>query len=414
MRILFTTAPGMGHLHPMVPFAKALQDAGHEVAFASAESFRPIIEKLGFKAFASGLDWLESQAELTFPELSSMPLEQQQLWFFTEIFANVAAQRMLPDLLARCESWQPDLIVRNDYEFAGCVAAECFGIPHAAIGLDLFLSQAVQESLIGPQLSRLREAAGLSPHSPMEMLYRYLYLSLMPPGYQFADMLQVPVAHALRPSNFDRSVSDELPQWLNQLPPRPTVYATLGTVFNRVPEIFRTIIEGLRDEPLNLIMTVGAGQDAAQFAPLPANIYVETYIPQSLLFPRCEMVILNGSCNTVISALSYGLPLLLIPMGSTQPLHAMRCATLGVGCVLKPRGLFDGYLYNRAYAELSPEAVRVTVKELLQNPSYRQSAQRLRQEMQSLPGTERAVELLLKLAAEKTPQFACAKQMRDA
>ena len=35
MRILFVSAPLLGHLNPMVPFIQATQDAGHEVRVAT-------------------------------------------------------------------------------------------------------------------------------------------------------------------------------------------------------------------------------------------------------------------------------------------------------------------------------------------------------------------------------------------
>lgn len=35
MRVLFTSAPMLGHFHPLVPFAHALADTGHDVAFAA-------------------------------------------------------------------------------------------------------------------------------------------------------------------------------------------------------------------------------------------------------------------------------------------------------------------------------------------------------------------------------------------
>ena len=41
MRVLFTTQPIPSHLHPLVPLARALADAGHDVAFATARSFLP-------------------------------------------------------------------------------------------------------------------------------------------------------------------------------------------------------------------------------------------------------------------------------------------------------------------------------------------------------------------------------------
>ena len=42
MRVLFTTQPGAGHFHPLVPLAQALRDVGHDVAFAGAP-FLPIL-----------------------------------------------------------------------------------------------------------------------------------------------------------------------------------------------------------------------------------------------------------------------------------------------------------------------------------------------------------------------------------
>ena len=41
MRVLFTTLPYSGHVHPLVPFARALADAGHDVAFAARAAFAP-------------------------------------------------------------------------------------------------------------------------------------------------------------------------------------------------------------------------------------------------------------------------------------------------------------------------------------------------------------------------------------
>jgi hypothetical protein len=47
MRVLVTTQPAIGHLHPLVPVAGALGDAGHEVAVCTAPSFRGNVEAFG-------------------------------------------------------------------------------------------------------------------------------------------------------------------------------------------------------------------------------------------------------------------------------------------------------------------------------------------------------------------------------
>ena len=56
MRVLFTTNPGSGHWHPLVPFAEALQTAGHEVAFATTPAACTSIAGLGFRCIPVGAE----------------------------------------------------------------------------------------------------------------------------------------------------------------------------------------------------------------------------------------------------------------------------------------------------------------------------------------------------------------------
>jgi UDP:flavonoid glycosyltransferase YjiC (YdhE family) len=56
MRVLFTTNHGSGHWHPLIPFAHALEAAGHEVAFAAAPTPGAAIGALGFRYFTVGRD----------------------------------------------------------------------------------------------------------------------------------------------------------------------------------------------------------------------------------------------------------------------------------------------------------------------------------------------------------------------
>ena len=79
MRVLFTTQPGSGMFNPLVPFARALVDAGHDVAFACADCFRPDVEAAGFAAFPAGLDWRNDQMTRCFPD-APPPGPARMLW----------------------------------------------------------------------------------------------------------------------------------------------------------------------------------------------------------------------------------------------------------------------------------------------------------------------------------------------
>jgi MGT family glycosyltransferase len=232
------------------------------------------------------------------------------------------------------------------------------------------------------------------------MLYRHLYLTITPPSYQFPEFSLPPHSYSLQSLGFDRSSDEGLPDWVREMDDQPTVYATLGTVYQD-REIFQAILDGLGGEPVNLIMTLGRNRDTTQFGPQPPNVHIEQYIPQTLLFPYCDMAITSGSYNTHTSALAHGLPLLVIPISDTQPFHALRCVDLGVGLALTRPGQYEKVLAGRR-KDLSPETVREAVYQILRSPSYRQQAQRIQEEVQSLPDPETAVEFMTKLAREKT------------
>ncbi len=387
-------------MHAMMPVLQAMQQAGHEVAVASSKTFRSLVERVGLRSFEAGLDWFEPEVAQTFPEVETLSPLEWRYWFVQVLYSDVAPHAMASDLFEICESWQPDLLARNDYEFSACVVAEKLGLPCATLSIDLFLRPAMWESLIGDQLAYLRSAYGLPPYPSVDMLYRYLYLTITPPSYQFPDFALPPHSYALRTLGFDRSGDEGLPGWVREMPDQPTVYATIGTVYQE-RDIFQAILDGLGGEPVNLIVTLGRGRDTTQFGPQPPNVHIEQYIPQTLLFEHCAMAITSGSYNTHTSALAHGLPLLVIPISDTQPLHAQRCVDLGVGLALTRPGQYEDELKGRR-KDLSAETVREAVFEIVRNPSYRQRARQIQKEVQALPGPEIAVELMTRLAGEKT------------
>lgn len=391
MRVLFTTNPGSGHWHPLVPFAEALRTAGHEVAFASAPSACAAISALGFRSFLAGEDETAEEAQARQERATSLPGTEPAAWNWQHIFAGVWAERRLPDLLTVCREWEPAVLVREDMEFTGCIAAEQAGLPHAVIQVTAWRPW-FHPLVVGP-LNRLRESVGLPFDEDLAMLYRYLLIVPAPPSYHDPAHPLPSTAHAVRHVAFDRSGNEPLPAWTRDSPDRPVVYATMGTAFNRVAGILAAIVAGLRDEPMTLIVTTGRDQDPDSFGPQPPNVHIERYVPQSLLFPHCHLVVTHGGSGTVLTALGHGLPMVIIPISADQPDNAHRCAQLGLARVLAPD-------------DRSPEAIRDAVREVLRDARYRQNAERLREEMERLPAPAQAVGWLERLAAETQPMVA--------
>ncbi|MDP8975562.1 MAG: glycosyltransferase [Actinomycetota bacterium] len=387
MRFLFTCVPGHGHLHPMVPLARALEAAGQEVALATAKRFCQRVARVGFTAFPAGLGRGEVMAA-TLGSPGAAPLGSGDGWRFgAHMFAAVAAPAKVPDLVAVIRRWGPDLVIHDVTDFAGPVAAASTGRPWAAHSLGPIFPLELSR-LAGHLVAALWAEWNVEP-GPLGGMFRHLYLDICPPSLQHPDIDQIgDVARPLRPVPFDAGATEALPAWVDELPPRPTVYATLGTVDNHAPGVIEAVVEGLRDDSLNLVVTVGPDRDPSELGPQPANVHVERYIPQSLLLPGCHAVVTHGGSGTILAALAHGLPLLVVPQGANQYRNAERCVAVGAALRLLPD-------------EVTPEAVRRAVTALLGRPAQREAARRLAREISLMPGPEEGAALVEELARRK-------------
>src|SRR5688572_32258255 len=111
MRFLFTTIPGSGHFHPMVPTARALQARGHDVAFAASPTFAPAIEGAGFAAHPAGPAWLENLGD---------PVMQKIL--AGEFFVDLVRMGMVEGVVRAAAGREADAIVRGGAEIGGLLA----------------------------------------------------------------------------------------------------------------------------------------------------------------------------------------------------------------------------------------------------------------------------------------------------
>jgi UDP:flavonoid glycosyltransferase YjiC (YdhE family) len=396
MRVLFTVQPSTGHLHPLVPVARALSEAGHEVAVCSSPSFRADVEAFGLAHLDAGLDWITSDHS-TWTAFPPMPPPGPEFGkFVVTVFADITAQRMAPDVITIAAEWRPDLIVREAMEYGGCLSAEALGIPHASIagnGYSAVDSPEVHyfpgnRHLVAEPMARHRAELGLPADPANEMPFRHLHLCFTPPAWDGADAPRPGNAAFLRHENAAKA-DTSLPAWVDELTDRPLVFASLGTVFNTTPGVLEAIIAALLSEPVNLIVAVGPDQDPARFGVVPANVRLTRYVPQAELLPRCAAFVTHGGFNSVKESLIAGVPMVVVPITADQPYCAQRCAALGVGEAI-------------GADERTPERIRAATRAVLGAGQHRASALAFRDEMLALPGTDHAVELLERLAAQQT------------
>ncbi|HYI16225.1 MAG TPA: nucleotide disphospho-sugar-binding domain-containing protein [Thermomicrobiales bacterium] len=393
MRVLATLQPGLGHFHPLIPLARLLADRGHEVVFACSAAFGPTVAAAGFQSVPAGIDWLSAEIESAFPAIRDIPPgPARYAWGRQHLFADITARAMVPDLLDFARQWQPAVIVRDAAEYGGYLAAEVLDLPHAVVRTDSGSAAFAARGDVAAPLTAARAALGLPPDPDVIGPFRYLGLSFAGPLDDPA-ILDAPTTHRLRPGVETADELDAGIPWPGQLPARPLVYGTLGTVYNRLTNIFDAIMAGLRDADINLLLTIGHSLDPAQFGPQPGHIRIERYIPQATLLPACDLVLTHGGYGTVSAALAHGLPLVMLPISADQPQNARRCVTLGVGQMLGPD-------------ERTPEAIRNAVQSVLTDPSYRARSVAVRETIERLPDIATGVALLERLAHERRPLVA--------
>ena len=358
MRILFTFVGGRGHFEPLVPIARAAVAAGHVVAFASG-SLMPVIEAAGFTGFTvAPLRRLPARRPLQGVDM------ERELRMLREALLGSAARERVPAVLELCARWRPDVLVCDEADLGSMVAAERLGLPYATV------IENAAGSLITPELVTEAIDALRGEHVVPTGARPPLVLSPFPPSLRDPAFPLPAGAVSLRPSLERAAPPDRIDG---------AVFFTLGTVFNvEAGDLFTRVLAGLQEVRRDVIVTVGDELDPAELGPQPAHVHVVRFVPMGAALPQCAAVVSHGGSGSVVAALAHGLPSVLLPMGADQPGNAERCEALGVARVLD-------------VVRATPDDVRAAVEAVLTQPSYREAAERLRDEIAALPGPDHAV-----------------------
>ena len=355
MRVLFSTTPLDGHFRPLLPLARALRERGHAIAFATAASWHPIVEAEGFEALAAGADHTAARAvrlDAGWDAIQALPALDRRPYVFSYLFAQGHAPLKLPELLDAARAWRAEALVYESGDLAAPVTAASLGLPSVNHGFGTMVSLSILERA-APAVATLWRSAGVEP-APYAGAFEGLYVDVVPP--LLAEDRPLGPSFSLR---LDGGEPVEPPPWLEQLP-RPLVYATMGTVFNR-PASFAPLVDGLACAGVGALLTVGRNVNPASLGDVSPNVRVEQFVPQAQVLASCAAVVSHGGSGTLLGALAAGLPLVLIPQGADQFENAARCERAGAAVVLAPDGV-------------TGDAVAAAVRLVLSEPAYTEAA----------------------------------------
>jgi UDP:flavonoid glycosyltransferase YjiC (YdhE family) len=154
-------------------------------------------------------------------------------------------------------------------------------------------------------------------------------------------------------------------EWRSPWPeedPRPLVVVSLSSTYMAQERLLARAIEGLGRLDARVLVTTGPAIDPASL-PAAANTAVVRSAPHAQLFPDAAVVVTHAGMGTVTRALAAGVPLVCLPMGRDQLDVAARVVHAGAGLRLRPGA--------------RPAAIAIAVTRVLNDPGFRDAAQRI-------------------------------------
>ncbi|MBW8795390.1 MAG: glycosyltransferase [Streptomyces sp.] len=387
-RFLIYTAPGSGHVYPLIPTLLELRDDGHDIVVFAEESSLDTLRTLGFGAVAIHPE-IEKREDDTWKARTPIGALRRSVAMYVDRTRYEAA-----DLRNALAQWQPDVIALDNNCWGAAAAAEASGLPWAQVATFLLplttrdappfgLGLKPARNWVGrlrdevlrqgalplfnsalPPVNKLRRELGLSKVRSVPDLYMTapLVLSYTAQPLEYPRTELPPSVRFVGPSSWDPAADDEEPEWLARIK-RPIVLVTVSTVFQDDSKLIQAALDALADEPYDVVVTT-ASVDPSRFN-APANAHLVRFVPHSLVLRRAACVVCHGGMGITQKSLLAGVPVCIVPFGRDQIEVARRVDLAGAGTRLPAGRLNPGRLREAVRQAMTKKQQTVQVAERL-------------------------------------------------
>jgi MGT family glycosyltransferase len=407
--ILSFSSPG--HYYPLTALGRRLQTRGHEVVyFQVADLERPIR--------AAGLEFRQIGRE-DFPP-GALRARDEEVGKLKGVAAlrcglrgiDRKARMLFRDAPAAIRDAGVDSLIVDQIEMAGGTVAEYLGLPFvsAAAALPVNLDTSVPPctlpwshsvglwarfrnwtgnaafewifSGVRRTINRQRRAWGLPAVRGLNgTLSGLAQVAQLPAALELPGRHLPPGFHHTGPWTDAAGREPVDFPWERLDPSRRLVYASMGTLQNGILQTFRMMAEACAGLDLQLVISLGGGQDPALLGDLPGAPIVVGYAPQLELIRQSVLTISHGGLNTALESLACGVPMVVLPVTYDQP---------GVGTRIEWSGAGRSIPVGRLTVARLRDAVRL----VLGNPVYRLRARHLQRSIEAADGLDRAADVI--------------------
>lgn len=416
--------PAIGHLNPICALGKELKRRGHRVTLFQVPEMENKLKttELEFQQIGAA-EFKPGEVAKFYKELgekSGIPGLKLIINFFTkEIGMHF---RELPEVLKKANV---EALVVDQTTYAGGTVADFLGLPYVTVCNALLINR---EEGVPPYFTkwtyntawwaRLRNRVGnsllnrltypiweavqnqrrqwnLKPYLNRNNIGSNLaQICQLPPGYDFPRVELAECFHYVGPlqdpSRKELISFSSVSFPFEKLTGQPLIYAALGTLQNRKPEIFQCIAEACVGLEAQLVISLGNPDNQDYDIDLPGSPIVVPFAPQQQLIDKAALVVTHAGMNTTLGALSSGVPMVAIPITSEQPGIAMRTAWSGAGEAISLK-------------KLTVSKLRETIKRVLTEDSYKQNALKLQTAIRNAGGVKRAADIIEKAVTTRKP-----------
>ena len=238
------------------------------------------------------------------------------------MWAQIMAPSSLQDLLAITALWRPHVVVHDEGEYAGPVAAAKAGIPWVTHAWGSPLRPTSELTELEEIAAWLWETSGLDV-PPSAGLYEHALVNPCPRFLQ-NESPGARIEWPIRPASFDE-VGEQL---------QPDAYIGFGTVpaFANARTELTAAVRSCTERGLRVVVTAPSKDLRDELAAIDSHLVeARDFVKLSAVLPSCKIAITHAGAGTVLASLSAGVPLVLAPRGTpSQVRMAQACEKAGV------------------------------------------------------------------------------------
>ncbi|WP_373543005.1 nucleotide disphospho-sugar-binding domain-containing protein [Chamaesiphon sp.] len=404
-----------GHLNTMLPLGQELQRRGHRVTFLGIVDARVKVVAAGLEFRSIGeVEFPAGASDRLFAELGKLSglaalrytlnwIEQSALIFLAEgpsVLKDAGIDALLVDQIAPEGGLVADLL---DLPFVTICSALPFNqeptIPpffttwiYNPAWWAVLRNQVVYQltNPVGRSMQALRRNYRKSWQLPPETSpdSQLAVLTHQPAEFEYPRQNLPAYFHFTGPYHNQTSRKQVDFPW-DKLTGKPLIYASMGTLQNQLSEVFLAIASACVGLDAQLVISLG-GASLESLPELPGDPLVVSYAPQLALLERAAVAITHAGMNTALECLTYGVPMVAIPITNDQPGVAARIAWTGAGEIVP-------------LSKLTAVRLQTALTSILTTPSYRQNALRLQQAIATSGGVSRAADIIEQAISTRKP-----------